>query len=75
MSSLVLRGPNSHGWAKYSTPHMPRRVPTTSANSASSAHDQVTAHISMRPAAYTVPCTWAMVILRRFRHRRVLEKK
>src|SRR5919198_624271 len=27
ISSLVLRGPNSHGWAKYSTPHIPRRVP------------------------------------------------
>ena len=31
-SSFVLRAPNSHGWAKYSSPHMPRRVPTTSAN-------------------------------------------
>ena len=42
MSSLVLRGPNSQGWAKYSTPHMPSRVPTTSANSTSSErHDQV----------------------------------
>ena len=37
MSSLVLRGPNSQGWAKYSTPHMPRRVPTTSAKVTSSA--------------------------------------
>ena len=37
-SSLALRGPNSHGWAKYSTPHMPRREPTTSAKRVSSAH-------------------------------------
>ena len=76
MSSLVLRVPNSHGWAKYSTPHMPRRVPTTSANSVSSAATiRSHAHMSMSPAAYTVPCTWAMVILRRFRHRRVFWKK
>ena len=75
MSSLVLRGPNSHGWAKYSTPHMPSRVPTTSANVTSSAATiRSQAHISIRPAANTVPCTCATVILRRFRHRRVLLK-
>ncbi len=52
MSSLVLRGPNSHGWAKYSTPHMPRRVPTTSAKRTSSAPTiRSHAHMSMRPAA------------------------
>ena len=33
----------------------------------SSGHD-------MGPAAYTGPCTWATVILRRFRHRRVFWK-
>ena len=76
MSSFVLRGPNSHGWAKYSTPHMPRRVPTTSANAASSAATMRSqAHMSISPAANTVPCTWAIVILRRFRQRSVFSKK
>ena len=52
ISSLVLRGPNSHGCAKYSTPHMPRRVPTTSEKRASSAATiRSHAHMSMRPAA------------------------
>ena len=52
MSSLVLRGPNSHGWAKYSMPHMPRRVPTTSAKRTSSAPTiRSQAHMSIRPAA------------------------
>ena len=75
MSSLVLRGPNSHGWAKYSTPHMPSRVPTTSANLVSSAATMRSqAHMSMSPAAYTSPCTWATVIFRRFRQRSVLWK-
>ena len=75
-SSLALRGPNSHGWAKYSTPHMPSLVPTTSAKLASSAATiRSQAHISIRPAANTVPCTWAMVILRRLRQRRVFSKK
>ena len=55
---------------------MPSRVPTTSANSVSSAATiRSQAHISMRPAENTVPCTWAIVILRRFRHRRVFSKK
>ena len=73
MSSLVRRGPNSQGWAKYSTPHIPSRVPTTSAKyTLSAATMRSHAHMSMSPAAYTVPCTWAMVILRRLRHRRVL---
>ena len=72
MSSFVLRGPNSHGCAKYSRPHMPRRVPTTSAKRAfSAATIRSHAHMSMRPAAYTVPCTWAIVILRRSRQRLV----
>ncbi len=31
--------------------------------------------MSIRPAAYTVPCIWAIVILRRFRHRFVFSKK
>ena len=76
MSSFVLRGPNSHGCAKYSTPHMPRRVPTTSAKIVPSAATMRShAHISIRPAAYTPPCTWATVILRRFRHRSVFWKK
>ena len=30
--------------------------------------------MSIRPAAYTVPCTWATVILRRFRQRSVFWK-
>ena len=75
-SSFVFRGPNSHGWAKYSTPHMPRRVPTTSANVVPSAATiRSHAHISISPAAYTGPCTWATVILRRLRQRRVFSKK
>ncbi len=50
-SSLAFRGPNSQGWAKYSTPHMPSRVPTTSAKTAvSSATMRSQAHISMSPA-------------------------
>ena len=76
MSSLVLRAPNSHGCAKYSMPHMPRRVPTTSAKIVpSDATMRSHAHMSMRPAEYTEPCTWAMVILRRLRHRSVFWKK
>ena len=71
-----MRGPNSHGCAKYSTPHMPSRVPTTSANVTSSAATiRSQAHISMSPAAYTAPWTEAMVILRRLRQRRVFSKK
>ena len=31
--------------------------------------------MSMSPAAYTVPCTWAIVILRRLRQRSVFWKK
>ncbi len=76
MSSFVFRGPNSHGWAKYSTPHIPNRVPTTSANAASSAATiRSHAHMSMSPAANTVPWTCAIVILRRFRQRSVFWKK
>jgi hypothetical protein len=75
MSSLVLRGPNSHGWAKYSIPHMPSRVPTTSAKVTSSeAVIRSQAHISISPADNTLPLTCAIVILRRSRHRRVLVK-
>ena len=33
------------------------------------------AHMSIRPAANTVPCTWAIVILRRFLQRKVFWKK
>ena len=52
MSSLVRRGPNSHGWPKYSTPHIPRRVPTTSAKyTLSAATIRSQAHMSMSPAA------------------------
>ena len=32
------------------------------------------AHMSISPAAYTVPWTWATVILRRLRQRSVLVK-
>ena len=75
-SSLALRGPNSHGWPKTSTPHMPSRVPTTSANTVSSpATIRSQHHASIRPADRTIPWTSAMVILRRFRHRLVLAKK
>ena len=73
---VARRGPNSQGCPKYSTPHMPRRAPTTSANFASSAATMRSqAQTSMRPAAKVVPCTWAMVILRRLRQRRVFWKK
>ena len=76
MSSLVLRGPNSQGWAKYSTPHIPSRVPTTSAKrTLSAATIRSHAHMSMRPAEKTSPWTWATVILRRLRQRRVFSKK
>ena len=75
-SSLALRGPNSHGWAKYSIPHMPSRVPTTSAKVVPSAATMRShAHISISPAEKTWPWTAATVILRRLRHRRVLSKK
>ena len=51
MSSLVLRAPNSQGWAKYSMPHMPSRVPTTSAKRTLSAPTiRSQAHSNMRPA-------------------------
>ena len=51
-SSLALRGPNSHGWAKYSVPHMPSRVPTTSAKRVPSAQTMRSqAHRSISPAA------------------------
>ncbi|AUS51042.1 Uncharacterised protein [Mycobacterium tuberculosis] len=74
-SSLVLRGPNSHGCPKYSTPHMPSRVPTTSANTVSSLATIRSQHqASINPADSTAPCTWAMVILRRLRHRLVFSK-
>ena len=54
---------------------MPRRVPTTSANTTSSEHTiRSQLHMSMRPAANTGPWTWAMVILRRFRQRSVFWK-
>ena len=75
ISSLVLRAPNSQGWAKYSRPHIPRRVPTTSAKTASSAPTiRSQDHMSISPAANTVPWIWAIVILRRLRHRRVFSK-
>ena len=75
-SSFAFLGPNSQGCPKYSTPHMPSRVPTTSANvvpSAATMRSQ--AHISISPAAKTGPCTWAIVILRRERQRLVFSKK
>ncbi len=76
MSSLVRRGPNSHGCAKYSTPHIPSRVPTTSAKRVPSAATiRSHAHISISPAAYTFPWTCATVILRRLRQRLVFSKK
>ena len=50
-------------------------MPTTSAKyTLSAATMRSHAHMSMSPAAYTVPCTWATVILRRFRQRMVLVK-
>ena len=74
-SSFALRGPNSQGCPKYSTPHMPSLVPTTSAKTTlSAATIRSQAHISISPAAYTAPCTWATVILRRLRQRRVFSK-
>ena len=55
---------------------MPRRVPTTSAKLVPSAATMRShAHMSISPAAYTPPCTWATVILRRFRQRNVFWKK
>ena len=38
-------------------------------------HDQSQAQISIRPAEIALPCTWAMVILRRSRQRQVFSKK
>ncbi len=51
------------------------RVPTTSAKRVPSAATMRShAHINISPAAYTLPCTWAMVIFRRFRQRSVYEE-
>src|SRR3546814_19814304 len=50
MSSLVLRGPNSHGCAQYYMQHMPRRVPTTHAEVVSPAATiTLQAHNSLSP--------------------------
>src|ERR1700694_258634 len=54
---------------------MPSRTPTTSLNFASSAATiRSHAHTSIRPAEMALPCTEAMVILRKSRHRRMFSK-
>src|ERR1700685_4577794 len=54
---------------------MPIRTPTTSLNFAlSAATIKSHAQISIRPAEIALPCTWAMVILRRSPAAGVLEE-
>ena len=69
-NSLALRGPNSHGWARYSTPGMPSRVATISANVVlrgddevarphqhQSGRDDVAVHLRDRDLAQVAPAT------------------
>ena len=73
-SSLALRGPSSHGWAKYSTPFTP--MPTVgSTNCASSLAMMMSAtHSSMSPPAIVLPWAAAMSGFGRFRQRQHIWK-
>ena len=73
-NSFALRGPSSHGSMSSSTPTPDMRSTGLENRASSAATIRSHMHASMRPAAEHVPCTAAIVTLRKSRMRTSLSK-